>query len=320
MNEKVSIIIPAYNASKFIGETLDSVLNQKYNNIEVIVVENHSDDNTFSIVEEYVRNYPKVIKLYKNKSKGPCSARNYGFELSTGAYILYLDADDLISENKLSNQIELLNMNDDPNAISISKWYHFTNCIDNFVVTNFSCYKDYNKSYEILIDLWTNGEMIQTACWLTPRHLIESIDGWNEKLITNPTDDSEFFTRIVLKSSKIIFDNKGIVYYRKPIQLNLSQKKNKDSIKSILDTFISYERILLFNTSEKVKKALATNYLKYIYSYYCDFPEFSKIAEKKFYDLGYKKMWPVGGGNFVLFAKILGFKNSLNFRKLIKKI
>ena len=320
-NDKVSIIIPAYNASKHIMETLDSALEQIHENIEIIIIDNNSTDDTWSLIKNYGDRYPDKIKPYRNKiiGAGVCSSRNYGFELSSGDYIQYLDADDVLSKNKVSSQVEQLMNGKDSSAISISKWLHFDSDIEKSQGTDQLIYRDYDPAYKLLVDMWTKGEMIQTACWLTPRHLIESMDGWNEKLITNPTDDSEFFTRIVLSSSKIFYDNKGIVYYRRPQKVNLSQKKNKDSIKSILDTFISYERILLFNTSERVKKALATNYLKYIYNYYSDYPEFSKIAETKFFDLGYEKMWPVGGRNFVFCAKIFGFRNMLNLRRLIKK-
>jgi glycosyltransferase involved in cell wall biosynthesis len=322
MKDKVSIIIPAFNASKFIVETLDSALQQIHKNIEIIIIDNNSTDETWNIISNFYERYPNIIKIYKNKIKGAgvCSSRNYGFELSTGDYIQYLDADDILSKNKLSTEVELLMSSKDSNAIALSKWHHFDTVLEDYKVNNQLVYGDYSPAYKMLIDMWTQGEMIQTSCWLTPRTIIESIDGWNEDFKSNPTDDSEFFTRVVLKSSKIIFDNTGRVFYRKPQSGNLSQTFNKDSIKSILYTYISYELILDLDSTERVKIALANNYLKFIYQFYPMHSELLELAEEKFHGLNLGEMWPVGGRNFKNIAKIIGFKKSLALRNIINKI
>ena len=317
---KVSIIIPAYNASLYISETLDATLQQTYKNIEIIIVDDSSTDDTWSIISNYSIRFPNLIKVFKNKRKGACAARNYGFELSSGDYIQYLDADDILSENKLSTEVELLMSFKDSQSIALSRWYHFDNVIEDYKVNNQLVYRDYSPAYKILIDMWTEGEMIQTSCWLTPRTIIESIEGWNEDFKSNPTDDSEFFTRVVLKSSKIIFDNTGIVYYRRPKSENLSQTYNNDAIKSILNTYISYELILDLDNSERVKIALANNYLNFIYQFYARHLELLELAKEKFYHLCFKKMWPVGGHRFKKLAIVIGFKNALIVRFFFRKI
>ena len=68
------------------------------------------------------------------------------------------------------------------------------------------------------------------------------------------------------------------------------------------------------------KKALAQNYLKFIYQFHPNYPKLIRHAEKKFYNLGFKKMWPVGGKNFVFIAGFIGFKNCLMLRSLFRNL
>lgn len=95
--ELVSIIVPVYNAKKFIIDTLNSVINQTYTNWELILVDDMSTDNSVEIIDEYKKNHPnKNIRLIKLKKKGMAAgARNRGIEEAKGKYIAFLDADDI---------------------------------------------------------------------------------------------------------------------------------------------------------------------------------------------------------------------------------
>lgn len=93
MSPKVSILIPCYNSERFVAETLDSCLAQTYRNIEIIVVDDGSTDNSFAIAKSFESN---IIKVYRQDNSGACAARNYAFRKSSGEYIVYLDADDIL--------------------------------------------------------------------------------------------------------------------------------------------------------------------------------------------------------------------------------
>lgn len=102
----VSIITPCYNAEKYIEETIKSVINQTYQNWEMIIVDDISTDNTISIINQYIMIEPR-IRFYVLDNKGGASiARNKAIRESNGKYIAFLDADDLWKEDKLSRQIE----------------------------------------------------------------------------------------------------------------------------------------------------------------------------------------------------------------------
>lgn len=94
----ISVIIPLYNAEKFIKNTLDSILTQEYTNFEIIVVDDESTDNSAQIVKGYEEKYSQ-IKLISQKNSGAPMARNKGLSLAEGEYILFLDSDDLLSSS-----------------------------------------------------------------------------------------------------------------------------------------------------------------------------------------------------------------------------
>lgn len=104
---KVSVIIPTYNNAKFIGEAIDSVLNQTYQDFEIIVVDDGSTDNT----EEVLSKYKNRIRYIYQKNKGPAAAKNKGILASQSKYIATLDSDDIWLPQKLQLQVDLLDSN-----------------------------------------------------------------------------------------------------------------------------------------------------------------------------------------------------------------
>lgn len=105
MNPLVSVIIPAYNAAGFIAETLESVVGQTYRPLEIIVVDDGSRDGTPEVVERFA---DQGVRLIRQENAGPSAARNRGIAAATGAYIAFLDADDLWLPEKIGRQVEIM--------------------------------------------------------------------------------------------------------------------------------------------------------------------------------------------------------------------
>lgn len=101
----VSVVIPAYNAEKYIAETLDSVMAQTFTDFEALIVDDGSKDGTVSIAERYVASHPERIRLIRKPNGGPSSARNAGIKAARGAFIAFNDADDLWLPEKLEKQM-----------------------------------------------------------------------------------------------------------------------------------------------------------------------------------------------------------------------
>ena len=110
MNEMVSVIMASYNTEDFIIDSIYSVLNQSYTNLELIIIDDSSIDNTLSVIDTYIKDSRlKVIK--NNFNKGPAYSRNKGIESSSGRYIAFIDSDDLWDEDFLTEQVNFIEEN-----------------------------------------------------------------------------------------------------------------------------------------------------------------------------------------------------------------
>jgi len=99
--DKISIIIPTYNSGKYIKRCLDSVCNQTYKNLEIIIVDNGSKDNTVQLCQEYEKKDSRIISV-QTDVKGVSVARNKGLEIASGKYIQFIDSDDAVKEDMIS--------------------------------------------------------------------------------------------------------------------------------------------------------------------------------------------------------------------------
>ena len=129
---KISVIIPAYNSENFISETLDCLLSQSLRDIQIVAVDDGSTDGTGKIIKAYAEMHPCILPVYQENS-GVSAARNKGIDCAEGEYILFLDSDDLLSENALS---ELCSALDETQAdIALCRAESFgTSCTSNPVV------------------------------------------------------------------------------------------------------------------------------------------------------------------------------------------
>lgn len=105
-NPKVSVIIPTYNRANSIDQSIQSVLNQTYKNIELIIIDDGSTDST----QKNLKKYDRQLKIVCQENRGPASARNHGVSLSSGEIIAFLDSDDTWNSTKIENQVELLEL------------------------------------------------------------------------------------------------------------------------------------------------------------------------------------------------------------------
>ena len=124
MSKEVSIIIPVYNAGKFLDETIKSILNQTYQDWELLLVDDGSTDNSIDVIKKIQKNDKRIKLLQNKKNVGPALSRNSGVKASKGRYICYLDADDFWDKQKLEKQVKFMQKQ---NCAFSFTGYEFTN-------------------------------------------------------------------------------------------------------------------------------------------------------------------------------------------------
>lgn len=113
--EKVSVILPLYNAEEYVGQTMDSLLGQTYKDFEVIIIDDCPTDSSLKIVETFKDERLRI--LHNEKNLGVCASRNRGISEASGKYILFMDHDDIAPIDKLEKQVQFLKDNEDIDAV-----------------------------------------------------------------------------------------------------------------------------------------------------------------------------------------------------------
>ena len=186
----VSVVIPAYNAERFIGEAINSVLEQTYRDFEVIVVDDGSADET----AEVVKAYDEVRYLYKENG-GTASARNRGIEASCGRYVAFLDADNLWEPAKLEAQMALFERR--PSLV----WSY----TDSLLVDERKEQPVYRKSQLVgrpegdVLERLIHGNFMPPSTVVVAREVLEEMGGFDESHLHRISEGWELWTRIAAR-------------------------------------------------------------------------------------------------------------------------
>lgn len=254
----VSIIIPIYNSENYIIDTLESCTSQTYKNIEVIVVDDGSKDKSYSTVANFISTHPQ-IKLMKQKNGGASRARNLGLKHSNGDYVMYLDADDFMTKNKIENQIKKLHKINDPFAVAICAYEEFTDDEPTNIIQNRFYYHDNLSPRDLLIDIWSQGAMIPISCYLISKSMVSIIGDWDERLSLN--DDGDYFSRVLMKASKVYFVEDCCFFYRRGHNsLSTTDIYSEAKLTSLLLSYKKQKSILELEDNLKIRNALARNF------------------------------------------------------------
>lgn len=240
MQPLVSVIIPVYNRSHLIGETIDSVLAQSYRNLECIVVDDLSTDYIAELLEFYREKDTRVHFFHRpiDRPKGANACRNCGLEVSKGEYVQWLDSDDLISEDKIKAQVEIFLKNAELD-ICFCKCVFFKNDASQYSAFGDSkFFTKFETPKELFDHFGYTGTHLPPHAYLMKKDQIKRAGGWNEYLKIN--QDGEFFSRVLITAKKIAFSENGKAYYRRRSTDNTSLY---NSVEKVEDSILSWKLI-----------------------------------------------------------------------------
>jgi len=268
----ISILIPAYNVERCIAETIESAMAQTWPRKEIIIVDDGSSDQTLAVARQFAG---KEVSVVSQPNQGAAAARNKAYSLCQGDYIQWLDADDLLSHDKMARQMEVLSRSGSRRVLVSSAWGNFWYriCEAQFCPTAIWC--DLSP-LEWMTRKWEQNIFMQTGAWLVSRELTEAAGPWDTRLLAD--DDGEYFTRVILKSERVVFAPEAKVYYRRSLRgLAYVGRSKKKKEAQVLGMRLQIGYLRSVEDSARIRAACVT-YLQTWLPYF--YPEMPEIVEE----------------------------------------
>ena len=239
---KVSIIIPAYNVENCIKRCLDSIINQIYKNLEIIIIDDASTDKTKKIINEYAQKDDRIIPFYQSTNKGVSAARNIGLKASTGEYIMFVDSDDSLTKEAIRRLIDVANKYD---SDYVDSYHLFEYKKTNGKLIKFT-EKKVPKKILVMGNVKNNPKITTMTSYITGKLIKKDLIG---NLLFDETlkcyEDLVFEQNLKSRVNNYVFLNRVIyIYYQRPNSLVNSLGKNHlcfmDAAKKVKEIYENY--------------------------------------------------------------------------------
>jgi glycosyltransferase involved in cell wall biosynthesis len=260
----VSILIPAFNAQDWIAATIASALQQSWPNKEIIVVDDGSKDQTFTIAQQFSS---RGVKVVTQPNQGASGARNAAFSMAKGDYIQWFDADDLLAPDKIERQMAVVAESKSKRTLLSGAWGYFfyRPAKATFCPTSLWC--DLSPT-EWLMRKMVEGIHMQPDTWLVSRELTLAAGPWDTRLWRD--NDGEYFCRVILASDSIRFVPEARSYYRKAGSSSVSfiglSNKKMDSLFMSMKLHVGY--LLSLEDSLRTRAACVTYINNWVPNFY----------------------------------------------------
>lgn len=306
-NYKMSIVVPAYNLEKYITKTLKSLENQTYKNLEVIVVNDGSKDNTSEVAKQFFMQTKLEYKIIDKVNGGVSDARNIGIKKATGEFIMFLDGDDYIDENTVEKVINKF----------IDTDVDFIYCGTNIVDENNKILSKYSENSFLNSDVISGKEMIlkllKQEVEVIPMHALfckTSIIKENNLSFTKGCangEDQEFYFLYLCHCSKVVSINEYLSYYvQRKTSISNTFNFNKFGVLEALDRIKIYLKKYIDEIT--VDKLMENLYKREFFTNFNSIIKFSQIDNDKVYDVLDKYEYILKMGNYKIVNNSRGEK------------
>ena len=304
MKQLVSILIPAFNAEKWISDCIESALAQTWPWKEIIVVDDGSRDSTLEIASTYASRNVHVIA---QDHRGASAARNHALSVAQGDYIQWLDADDLLAPDKICKQLEGAELGHTSRILISGAWGRFYNWPSKAHFMPNSLWEDLEPA-EWLYRKINENLWMAIESWLVSRKLTEMAGPWYENLSLD--DDGEYFCRALSCSLGTRFISKARCFCRRATfglshDLTLSGSK-LDSLLISLDSDI--RRLTSMEDSPRTRDACLKSLDRWAIYFYPERMDLFKKMQSKASDLGGQLSTPKLRAKYRWLQKIFGWR------------
>lgn len=340
MPSKVSIVVPIYKVEKYLRRCVDSIINQTYRNLEIILVDDGSPDKCGQIIDEYKEKDSRIISLHK-KNGGLSDARNYGMKYVTGEYIFFLDSDDYIKSETIETLINL-SLKYQADIVQGGFYYKY----ENYLLYDDRYYKEDSDpiildNKELMYELIVN-ERVKNFAWgkLYKTDLIKDLLFEKGVLF----EDVFWAHNVMSRVKKYVICHKPLTYYvqredsivanysvrnldiikgmkvrHKFIEENYSEFIN-ESYTLLLKTMLMHYNLLMKNKSKDSDKKYRKEIEEYIITNYCTLKKAVTNKKELKGQLFLFRICPSLNEFIVIFNKVLRKINILKKPAMLKKI
>lgn len=301
----VSILIPAYNSGKWLGETIQSAINQSWNNKEIIIVDDGSTDNTFNIAKKFES---KSVKVLTQKNSGACVARNHALSISQGDFIQWLDSDDILHKDKIKKQLENNDVDKSSMVLHSSAWGRFYYDINKAKFESNILWQDLHPIDWLIYNIG-HGFFIHPAAWLVSRKITQTAGMWNESLLKN--QDGEYFSRVAASSEMVKFHPNAFCYYRRGLLSSVSSNRTLAAFESLSKANnLSLDLLLKMEDSDRTRKACINFLQRFVHkNFYVDSDCLTE-NKKRILALGGELKLPEKSFQFRIVKNLLGVEKA----------
>ncbi len=298
----ISIVTSCYNKSEFLEDTINSVLRQSHRNFEWIIVNDGSTDSSSKIILSQNDNR---IKYYAIKNSGQAFSSNFGLKFVKGSYVKFLDADDILNEDHLKEQLRIANGRQD--ILVSCSWARFYD--NNILGARFlkeTVWQDLTNFEWIKSALRQESDMMPAWLWLIPITLLKKVGGWN--IHDSMNNDFEFSIRLLINVQEVKFASNAIVYYRSGYNSMSALKSKVDFQKAIFSNELGCSHLLNYQNTQEMRALCADRFQAWVYRIYPTDKNLVNYLEQKIKKLGGSTRKMNGSNLFILFRILLGWK------------
>jgi len=302
----VSVIIPCYNADRWLEETLRSLESQTEPPLEILVVDDGSTDGSCAIALRH-----PTVTLLRGEHRGQSAAANAGLRQARGRFVKFLDADDLLNEQALEVQARALEQY--PGYVAAADWARFSSAPEEARFLQTRGPGPMSAAGWLARELEHGQPMMQCARFLIEREALQRIGGWNPDL--SLINDFEFFTRVISSSGGVVDTPEARLFYRSGIQGSLSDRKSRDAWLSASKSIrMGIGHVLGMEASERTRSGCQRCLADVIHQMWPFEPDIARELEQHAQSRGFDLPAPRGSASFMFLSNLFGWKFARNMQ------
>jgi glycosyltransferase involved in cell wall biosynthesis len=309
MSPLVSVLIPCFNAERWLGATLASVRAQTHRPLEVVAVDDGSTDGTAALLESLAG---PDLRVLRQANRGQGAALNAGLAAARGEYLQFLDADDLLDPRKI--ELQLARLAEPGDAVATCEWGRFRRDPREARFGPDACWRDQDARAWLAHNWAKGGGMMLPAMWLLPRAVAERAGPWNEALTVNI--DMEYFVRALLAAGRARFAGGARCYYRSNVAGSVSARCDAAAWNSYFRSIELSQARLAQPLDEPLRRGLSLVWQRFAHAAFPYEPGLADEALRRARELHDVRLPVEGGWRFRAAARVLGWRLARRLQRL----